>query len=83
MLSCNNSIGACVVYYYIWVWLLPKWRKYELRQTIIHGENGITAHRLVKIPLEDIETWDAEHDASGRLRQTTTIEDDEVELKRD
>lgn len=76
------------MYYYIWVWLLPKWRKYELRQTIIHGENGITAHRLVKIGLEDIEAWDAEHDASGRSRQTTQIEtthieEGEVELKRE
>ncbi|KAJ5547925.1 hypothetical protein N7513_005159 [Penicillium frequentans] len=76
-------IGACVVYYYIWVWLLPKWRKYELRQTIIHGENGITAHRLVKVPLDSIEDWDAEHDASGQLRQTTQIEEGEVELKHD
>jgi hypothetical protein len=65
------------------VWLLPKWRKYELRQTIINGENGVTAHRLIKVPLEEIETWDAEHDASGRLRQITQIEEGEVELKCD
>ncbi|KAJ5671241.1 hypothetical protein N7507_000368 [Penicillium longicatenatum] len=76
-------IGFCVVYYYIWVWLLPKWRKYELRQTIINGENGITAHCLIRIPLEEIETWDAEHDASGRLRQITQIEEGEIELKCD
>ncbi|KAJ5925246.1 hypothetical protein N7454_007885 [Penicillium verhagenii] len=76
-------IGACVVYYYVWVWLLPKYYNYALRQTVLHGENGITAHRLVKVPLEDLEAWDAEHDASGRLREVIQTVDGEVELKHD
>ncbi|KAJ5646184.1 hypothetical protein N7490_002556 [Penicillium lividum] len=76
-------IAFCVFYYYVWVWLLPKWYKYQLRQTIIYGENGITAHRLVKIPLADLETWDAEHDASGRLRQPIETQEGEIGLKHD
>ncbi|KAJ5166775.1 uncharacterized protein N7482_005556 [Penicillium canariense] len=73
-------IGACVVYYYVWVWLIPKWGNYQLRQTILHDDNGTTAHNLVKVPNEEVESWDLKYDIAGRLRQRpeTTFLDSET-----
>ncbi|KAJ5701687.1 hypothetical protein N7488_009235 [Penicillium malachiteum] len=62
-------IGACIVYYYVWVWLIPKWGDYQLRQTILQEDNGAVAHVLVKIPNAEIESWDARYDTAGRLRR--------------
>ena len=63
------SLGVCVVYYYIYVVLLPKWGGYQLRQDILQSKDGEVAHRLVKVPDEQVAAWDAEHDAGGHLRQ--------------
>ncbi|THC89893.1 hypothetical protein EYZ11_010644 [Aspergillus tanneri] len=61
-------IGVCGVYYYVWIKILPKMGGYEFRQTILKMEGGATAHKLVKVPNDHLESWDAEHDAAGRLR---------------
>ncbi|KAH8699188.1 amino acid permease-domain-containing protein [Talaromyces proteolyticus] len=65
------SIGLLVlsgIYYYVWVILLPKWKGYELRQTVLEFENGSISHKLVKVPNEELARWDEEHDAIGHLR---------------
>ncbi|CRG91901.1 High-affinity methionine permease [Talaromyces islandicus] len=58
----------CGIYYYIWVDLLPKWKGYELRQTILKS-NNIVSHKLVKVPYGELAQWDEEHDAAGNLRR--------------
>ncbi|GKZ69403.1 hypothetical protein AnigIFM50267_004598 [Aspergillus niger] len=62
-------IAACGVYYYLWIKVLPRIGGYELRQTIINVGGDATAHKLVKVPKSQVEEWDQEHDASGRLRR--------------
>ncbi|RAH61427.1 high affinity methionine permease [Aspergillus piperis CBS 112811] len=62
-------IAACGVYYYLWVKILPRVGGYELRQTIIHVGGDATAHKLVRVPKAQVEEWDREHDASGRVRR--------------
>ena len=57
------------MYYYFWVRVLPKVGKYELRQIILDLGDGATTHKLVKVPSEEIARWDAEHDATGRVRR--------------
>jgi hypothetical protein len=49
--------------------LIPKWGNYQLRQTIFRDDNGTAAHKLVKIPNEEVAAWDEKYDIAGRLRQ--------------
>ncbi|KAE8346699.1 hypothetical protein BDV24DRAFT_147360 [Aspergillus arachidicola] len=65
---------ACGVYYYIWINLLPKYKGYEFRQTVLEFDDGSVAHNLVKVPVAELTSWDAEHDAAGRLRHRTTYQ---------
>ncbi|KAE8135446.1 amino acid permease-domain-containing protein [Aspergillus pseudotamarii] len=65
---------ACGVYYYIWIKLLPKYKGYEFRQTVLEFNDGSVAHNLVKVPVAELARWDAEHDAVGRLRRRTTYQ---------
>ncbi|KAJ6438150.1 high affinity methionine permease [Purpureocillium lavendulum] len=61
---------ACAIYYVFWMYVIPKWRKYEIRTEILEvGDDGTNTHRLVKVPLSDLEQWDAVHDESGLPRQ--------------
>ncbi|GIJ91786.1 hypothetical protein Asppvi_010759 [Aspergillus pseudoviridinutans] len=59
-------IGLCGVYYYVYIKALPRLGGYTFRQTILQMEDGATAHKLVKVPNEQLKAWDAEHDATGR-----------------
>lgn len=60
------SITACVIYYYVWIDLIPKYKGYEFRQTVVEYEDGSIVHQLVKIPKTELTTWDAQHDSTGR-----------------
>ena len=56
----------CGLYYWAWIYLLPKFGHYQIRQeTLVLGE-GATTHRLVKVPNEKLAAWDETHDAVGR-----------------
>ncbi|KAF7159607.1 hypothetical protein CNMCM5623_004987 [Aspergillus felis] len=59
-------IGLCGVYYYVYIKALPRLGGYTFRQIILQMEDGATAHKLVKVPNEQLKAWDAEHDATGR-----------------
>ncbi|KAF4151528.1 hypothetical protein CNMCM6936_009422 [Aspergillus lentulus] len=61
-------IGLCGVYYYVYIKVLPRLGGYAFRQTVLQMEDGATAHKLVKVPNEQLTAWDAEHDATGRER---------------
>ncbi|KAI0818091.1 high-affinity methionine permease [Xylaria sp. FL0064] len=63
-------IALCGIYYVIWMYLLPKWEGYELRPEILNvGNQGANTHRLVKVPVSELNKWDSEHDEAGRLRR--------------
>lgn len=84
----SGSLIACGIYYFVWASLLPKWRGYALRQEVLSLDNGAQTHQLVKVPIEEIEVWDASHDALGRLREGHTSahyvqEKTEAELSND
>ncbi|KAG9517781.1 amino acid transporter, partial [Aureobasidium melanogenum] len=77
---CVTGIGIlllCGVYYYLWLYVLPKWGKYRIRQEVIVLEDGSSTNSLVKVALSDLEQWSRTHDAAGRLVVTGV----EVEAK--
>lgn len=59
-------IAGCGVYYALWIYVLPKLRKYSVRQIVIVLENGEQTHKIVKVPNVEVAQWDATHDAVGR-----------------
>ena len=68
----THSIVGCGVYYYLWIWALPRLRGYRVRQETVVFEDGAQSHKLVKVPVDEVARWDATHDAVGRpLRRTS------------
>ncbi|KAI9163422.1 High-affinity methionine permease [Paramyrothecium foliicola] len=61
---------ACVIYYYLWSHLFPKRKGYRLRSEVVSLGNGAQTHQIRKIPVDKVEAWDANHDATGRLFET-------------
>ena len=59
-------IVGCGIYYTLWIFVIPRLRGYQIRQIVILLENGAQTHQIVKVPNEEIERWDATHDAAGR-----------------
>ncbi|KLU91233.1 high-affinity methionine permease [Magnaporthiopsis poae ATCC 64411] len=66
---------VCYLYYYLWITLLPKWKGYCIRPEILDVDEGSGAntHRLVKVPLAELEEWDATHDDAGFLRRRRVL----------
>ncbi|KAL2437194.1 High-affinity methionine permease [Exophiala dermatitidis] len=58
-------IIACFVYYAFWLWILPRFRGYRIRHEKLVLEGGEVTHKLVKVPVDQLEHWDATHDAYG------------------
>ena len=67
------SLIGCVIYYYLWIKVLPKYRGYRIRQETLVLENGAQSHRLIKVPVAEIQQWDATHDAVGRPLNRTSV----------
>ncbi|KAK4171545.1 amino acid permease-domain-containing protein [Triangularia setosa] len=57
---------GCGIYYYAWIWLLPKLRGYRIRQEVLALEDGAQSHKVIKVPVAELAEWDASHDAVGR-----------------
>lgn len=55
-----------MLYYVLWIYVLPKIGKYTVRQENVVLEGGATTHRLVKVPNEKLADWDEQHDATGK-----------------
>lgn len=64
----GSRLLLCGIYYYFWIALIPKWKGYEYRQTIIKYDDGTVTHKIVRVPKADLVSWDEQHDAAGRLR---------------
>jgi hypothetical protein len=64
------SMITCYLYYVVWIYLIPKWKGYAIRTEVLEvDQNGANTHRLVKVPLAEVDRWDSEHDDAGNLRQ--------------
>jgi hypothetical protein len=66
---CVTGIGillVCGVYYYLWLYALPKWGKYKVKQEVVVLEDGSSTNSLVKVALNDLEKWEQKHDEAGR-----------------
>lgn len=55
--------------------MLPRFGSYKIRQEVIVLDNGAQTHSLVKIPLSELATWEATHDAAGRKFHTDSGSD--------
>ncbi|WVQ95763.1 hypothetical protein IAU59_002862 [Kwoniella sp. CBS 9459] len=66
-LTAIGILAICGIYYYLWIYALPKWGGYQIRQTVLQLDGGAVSHKLVKVKNDEIERWDAEHDPSGRV----------------
>ncbi|KAK7539111.1 high-affinity methionine permease [Phyllosticta paracitricarpa] len=65
---CVVGIGiilACIVYYWLWIFVLPYFGGYKMRQKTVTLDDGSVLHQLVKVPNSEIRQWDEEHDAVG------------------
>lgn len=65
----------------MWATLLPKWKGYKLRQEVAVLGGGAESHKIKKVPINEVAAWDAEHDATGRLRSTGVITNNYVHEK--
>lgn len=58
---------TCAIYYAFWIFILPHFGKYRIRQEVLLlSDETSKAHRLVKVPLSELEAWDTEHDVLGQ-----------------
>ncbi|KAF6814221.1 high affinity methionine permease [Colletotrichum plurivorum] len=73
---------GCGVYYWLWIFVVPKARGYRIRQQVLELANGAQSHQLVKVPVVELAEWDATHDHVGRsLRQVSSGLGSEEEKK--
>jgi amino acid transporter len=68
---CVVGIGlmvGCVIYYYLWIKILPRVGHYAMRpETIFLDQDGSVTHRLKKIPNAELAEWDRTHDEAGNI----------------
>jgi hypothetical protein len=49
-----------------WIYITPHFGKYRIRQELIQlDDESAKVHRLVKVPVTELNDWDAEHDVLG------------------
>lgn len=52
------------------MYVIPKWCGYRIRAEVVKAEDdSVVSHKLIKVPLVDVDRWDAEHDEAGQLRE--------------
>jgi len=63
----KSSMAVCVLYYVVWIYVLPHFGKYKIRQElIVLDDESAKVYRLVKAPLAELDIWDTEHDVLGQ-----------------
>ncbi|WQF89440.1 Putative amino acid/polyamine transporter I [Colletotrichum destructivum] len=73
---------GCGVYYWLWIYAVPKLKGYEIRQQVLELADGAQSHKLIKVPIAELAEWDATHDHVGRpLQQTLSEQATEEEKK--
>lgn len=66
-LTTIGILAVCVFYYFVWAKILPNIFNYEHRTKFYLLENGEAGQTVVKVPKEDVEKWDSEHDVNGKV----------------
>lgn len=62
------------------MYVVPRLGGYQLRPEVLHvDDHGAVTHQLVKVPLNELDEWDREHDEAGRLRRRHTPDEYVVE----
>jgi hypothetical protein len=61
----RDSLVICGIYYVLWIYVVPKLRGYRIRQRALILDNGAVSHSLIKVPVAELDEWDATHDAVG------------------
>ncbi|KAF7543409.1 hypothetical protein G7Z17_g10764 [Cylindrodendrum hubeiense] len=70
-------ILVCGLYYWVWMYLLPKFGKYAIRTELTDvGDEGAKTHRLVRVPNTNLPQWDEDHDEAGNLRRRNVVQSD-------
>lgn len=68
---CVVGIGlfvAMALYYFLWIKVLPKWGKYQIRtETLVSDQDGSVTHRLRKVKNGALAEWDRTHDEAGNV----------------
>lgn len=68
--GCTTIVSDATLYPLIddvvWISVIPKWKGYRIRQSILELPSGEVGKLLVRVPLEQLDDWDATHDAQGR-----------------
>ncbi|KAH9908935.1 high-affinity methionine permease [Xylariomycetidae sp. FL2044] len=68
-------VVVCFLYYAAWMWVLPRWRGYRIRTQVLDvDDNGANTHRLVRVPLVELQRWGDEHDDAGRVRRRLVVD---------
>lgn len=76
------SLLGCGVYYWLWIYVVPKARGYRIRQQVLELADGAQNHKLVNVPVADLAAWNATHDHVGRpLQQVPSVPGSEEEKK--
>ncbi|KAK2038070.1 high-affinity methionine permease [Colletotrichum somersetense] len=73
---------GCGVYYWLWIYAVPKLKGYEIRQQVLELADGAQSHKLIKVPVTKLAEWDATHDQVGRSLQQTPSEQATEEEKK-
>jgi hypothetical protein len=69
-------IVGMLLYYYLWVHLLPRLHKYSIRTLTVVNEDGSVVHQLKRVPNAEVAEWDRTHDDAGNvLSEATGIDD--------
>ncbi|MCJ1384114.1 hypothetical protein MMC17_007230 [Xylographa soralifera] len=58
---------ACAVYYVLWIYILPRFGHYQIRQEVVPLPFGANTHRLVKVKDTEVAAWDRVHDLKGNM----------------
>ncbi|KAF6829599.1 high affinity methionine permease [Colletotrichum musicola] len=66
ILTSYFSLVGCGVYYWLWIFVVPKARGYRIRQQVLELADGAQSHQLVKVFVSELAEWDATHDHVGR-----------------
>lgn len=55
------------MYHFVWIHVLPYYRGYRIRsELVVLDDETAKVHRLVKVPLAELQVWDAFHDVLGQ-----------------
>lgn len=68
---------ACIFYYFVWAFILPRIGNYAYRVDLYELPSGERGHTVIKVPNAQLEQWDLEHAHVHKHGFPTDPENDE------